>query len=115
MKQFVLLISLVVLSACVSGGGNTLPGLQTLADAKVLSVTRPGMGSGVLMAFAEVKVSAHHQEVLLVTPYGDERQVLPTVGARCTFRYEVNDIEGAVGTTFAKLRGAMVIRQYDCK
>lgn len=115
MKKIVTLISFVVLSACASGAGTLPTGLLALDNAKVLSVTPPGMGSGILMAFAEVRVSAHHQERMLVVPYGDEHQVLPKIGARCLFHYEARDIEGAVGTTFAKIRGANVIRKFDCE
>lgn len=106
---------LALLPACASGALTEASGLRTLEDAKVVSTTPPGIDSGVLMAFAEIKVSIHHQERVLVTPYGDARQVLPPIGSRCTFFYEVRDIEGAVGTTFATIRSANVIRRFECE
>lgn len=109
------LIGLMLAPACACGASAGPDDLLVIGDAKVLSVTRPAAFSGILATFAEVRVIGDRQEATLFPPYFGAEQVLPEVGARCTFRYEERDIEGAVGTTFENNSRASVIRGFDCE
>lgn len=114
MNKILLFFGLTLLSACATSTDVRTERVHDLDGATVRKIVKPSMGSGVILAFVEIEVVKKNKPTVLLYLYGDDSQRIPAAGDRCSFHYEVEAVEGVVGTTFAKKQSANVLKKYEC-